>query len=166
MRYNINLLIPELLQNIPEIQTEYLEMLLEYRDGAEKLSEQDIQELRDIRIMHNIPESDLNTPGISLVFDALVTPLIVKLAVEKKSANRLSEIMEWIETLAKSEVLDIHNLISVCTCESLITTYEDSLSGVFPFMGKRTRELCKLQFDEWRLSPETFELFKNVNPIK
>ena len=70
------------------------------------------------------------------------------MALEHKDTDRLKQIMDWIESLARSDIFEIRNLVAVCICETFLISHENDLPHIVPFMGEHTRALCVLQIEE------------------
>lgn len=157
--FDLQTIIPKLLANVPEIAQAYSELLQNEKMNAEKLSTEDISELNQIAEMHNLPKHDMNKPGVTIVFEQLLVKFILELKQDKKSANRLKEIMDWIEKLANHPEFAVRNLVAVSICEPFITVHESSLSYLVPLMGEKTKELCSMQFELFWVSDETKRLF-------
>lgn len=153
--YDIQRLIPDLLQAIPEIREGYNALKEEF---SGPLPEYDLEELEIIREMHGFPIEDPDEPGITIVIENIVVPYIIEL-VNSKNTKRLQEIMAFMERWASSEIFDISNLVGVCICEPLITTYEDYIEDTYPYMGPATIKMCIDSFSAFRVSDKTKQIF-------
>ena len=156
-RYDINLLIPECLQAVPEVAPDYLELCKERQ--AVVFTDQDYADLEEIARMHQLPPSDPHVPGITLLLEDLVVPFLIDLAQDSTKCQRMHEIMDWLETLARNEIFDIRNVVGVSICEPLLTTYEEQLPTIYPYLGTETKRLCVMQFSRWILDDTTKQLF-------
>jgi|GEM_PF-2119071 len=157
--FNLQLIIPELLSNVPELEEAYIKMLDEEKSTAETLGKEDIRQLEQLAQLHNISGFDIRKPGVTIVFEQLLVRYIVDLSRDVRLHERLKLIIEWIETLANHPEFAVRNLIAVSVCEPLITTYEDTLGYFVPFMGEKTKALCTMQFEQYLISDETKKLF-------
>ncbi|MDP9312666.1 MAG: hypothetical protein M3R24_17565 [Chloroflexota bacterium] len=156
--FDLQQLVPDMLERIPEIKPAYEAIAQEYREAVEHWTTQDFQEIRTIEQLHHMSASDPSRPGMTIVMERLVTQFLVDLAVQGNGQRRLAEITAWIEDLAQSEIFDIRNLVAVSVCEPLVTTYEDHLPHILPFLGDSTKELCRMQLLSYRVSEETKKL--------
>jgi hypothetical protein len=146
--------VPELISLVPEIKAKYVEM---NTDFGKDFTAKDISELKQIEELHNLPNSK-NSIGPSIVFENLLVPYILEISSKDSNPIRLSEIMVWIEKLSNSEVFEVSNLVSGSFCEPLVASNEDKLPALYPLMGVKTKELCKLQLSSFIVSDATKKL--------
>lgn len=158
LSYDLQKIIPDLLLSVPELELPYQKMVNEEEQSAPQLSQQDIEELNQISRLHNLPKRDLNKPGVTIVFEQLLVDLMLRMA-SRGEYERLKEIIDWIEELAAHPEFAVRNLVAISICEPLITTHEDSLSHFVPLMGKKTKALCTMQFEQYLISDKTKRLF-------
>ncbi len=158
MSYDLRPIVAELLSVVPELKTPYLKLAAEEKKSKQKLTKEDLEELEQIADVHNLPKSNLDEPGEYLVFEDLLVAYMLRLA-EEKEFKRLSDILSWLEKLASHHEFDVRNLIAIAVCEPLITTYQSKLQSIVPFMGQKTKALCTMQFERFRVRDETKRLF-------
>ncbi len=148
-------IVPDLLTLVPEIRVEYAEMNAEF---SSSFSERDVDELQQLEETYELTN---NTDSIdtTIVFENLLVPYVVDIASTGKNSKKLSQIMDWLEALSINPVFEVSNLVAGSFCEPLIGSHEDKLSLLYPFMGKKTKELCKMQFSRFIVSEETKKMF-------
>jgi hypothetical protein len=152
------LVIAELLKLLPALRSGYAAMSLEFAEG---LTDEDVASIQEIQQMHNLEGNDPKAVGSTIVFENLLMPHIAALA-DAGDFSEVSRIMNWIETLSRSEVFNISNLVAVTICESLITSFSDKLlPQVYPYMGEKTKSLCIMQFPAYKISDEVKKLFSS-----
>jgi hypothetical protein len=148
--------IPELISLVPEIKAKYIEMNTGF--GSD-FTEQDIAELQQIEELHNLPNSTKSI-GPSIIFENLLVPYVLEISSNGSNPARLSEIMNWIEKLSSSGVFEISNLVSGSFCEPLVASNEDKLPTLYPSMGIKTKELCKMQLSSFIVSDATKKMLE------
>lgn len=161
LNYDLQAVIPGLLSAVPELAPAYLQLQKEEQESAQRLSPKDIDELDQITKMHGLPKRDYNQPGVTIVFEQLLVRFMLELT-EKCTPlhrHRLKEIMDWVEELAGHAEFAVRNLIAGSVCEPLITTHEANLRYFVPLMGEKTKALCTMQFEMYRINDETKRLF-------
>ena len=90
---------PLALKLVPEIRSEYYKS---QSDLAPYPTDGWIEEL------HHIPEGDWRRLGATILFENLLIPFIMSLFEdEARNQRRIQEIMDWIETLAHHEDVNI-----------------------------------------------------------
>jgi hypothetical protein len=146
--------VPELISLVPEIKAKYVEMNTGF---GSNFTDKDVSELKQIEELHNIPGSK-NSIGPTIVFENLLVPYVLEISDKGDNPVRLSEIMIWIEKLSNSEVFEISNLVSGSFCEPLVASNQDKLPALYPSMGMKTKELCKLQLSSFIVSDATRRL--------
>jgi len=152
-------LIEYTLKAIPEIKLQYEDEAKWYQSAYKSLTKQDLEELNTIATIHNIPQT--NDPiGETIVFENMVSPFIASLAPNSQQRKRLEAVMIWIEGLANSKDKWVRNIVAGSVCEPLLTTYRGSLKDIIPYMGEMTKQFCRMQFEQWKLSKETKLLFE------
>lgn len=151
--------IDELIIVVPEIREEYEEMVL-YEQSVE-LSIEDIKELEEIAQMHNIT-ADLNLPGDTIVFENVFVPQLI-LFVKENATDRLKVVFEWVESIVTTHEQsdDIQTLFWGSLCEPLVASHDIFFPQIFPFMGPRTLELCRMVRETYVLSEEVNNLLNN-----
>lgn len=100
-------------------------------------------------------------PGITIVFEDLLVPFIAALSSDITRSDRLADVMNWIEQLANSEIPEVRNLVAVGVCEALITNEDKHLQKIQPYMGKKTRGLCRSLFPLYHVSENTAKLLED-----
>lgn len=161
LNYDLQSVIPELLSAVPELAPTYQQMHQEAQESAQRLSQKDIDELEQIAQMHGLPKRNLSKPVETIVFEQLLVGFMVELAENSTPSHhrRLSEIMEWVESLARHPEFAVRNLIACSVCEPLITTYQLNLHQFVPLMGEKTKALCTMQFEMYRIDDKIKQLF-------
>ena len=157
--YDLQPLVLELLKSVPEVTSEYERMKAESEEAKQFWKEEDYAELDKITAMHGLPKTDYSKPGVTIVFEDLLLRFMLELIEDKKQLFRLKAIMDWIEQLANHQEFAVRNLIAGSICEPLITTHESTLPHFVPLMGEKTKALCTMQFEIYRVSAETKKLF-------
>ena len=147
-------IIKEMLSVAPELNVRYAKMIAWY--GSIELSEQDAEELNEIRKVHSLDDNP--DPGLTIVLEELLVPFFIDQTLSK-SKPKTQKIANWIEDLASGNDLETRNLVAVSFCAPLLTNYESSFPRVFPSLGKQTKSLCKLQLSAWKLEQKTRDLF-------
>jgi hypothetical protein len=150
-------IVPDLLILVPEIRTEYAKMNAEF-DNV--FSEKEVNELQELERAYEL-SSHTDSIGETIVFENLLVPYVLRIASTGENLNKLLEIMNWIEALSNSTVFEVSNLVAGSFCEPLIASNEDKLPLLYPLMGKRTRELCKMQFSRFIVSDEIRKMFSS-----
>lgn len=158
-KYNIQNLIPELLHVVPEIKGDYDLLLKEFTQNSKLLSKKDLEELKDTQKLHDLPQIDYTKPGITLVVEDLLMPYIVEISLDPKKSRRLFDIMNWIEELVNSNNQVIVNMVSLSICEPLLTSYQSKIKHIQPFMGVKTKFLCKSQLAYYKINKDISKLF-------
>jgi hypothetical protein len=143
--------VPELISLVPEIKTKYVEM---NADFGSNFTAKDVSELQQIAELHNLSDSTKSI-GPTIVFENLLVPYVLEISSNGSNPTRLLEIMTWIEKLSNSGVFEISNLVSGSFCEPLVASNEDKLPALYPTMGIKTKELCKLQLSSFIVSDAT-----------
>ncbi len=100
---------------------------------------------------------EMHSPGVTIVFEDLLVPLILALSCDAEGSFQLTEIMNWLEEASADS--DVANAIAVTVCESLITTHVSKIEAIYPYMGKRVRDMCIMQFSENHISKATKRIF-------
>jgi hypothetical protein len=159
-RYDLQSLIPHLLEVVPEIRDEYEAMRKYAIESHPHWIDQDYEDMLRIAQIHNLPKKQHDEPGITLVVEDLLVPHIIKQALDTRSSSRLHEIMKWVEGLANSDIFDVKNLVAASICQPMITTFEDELKHIYPYMGKKTKELCRIQLPYYNIRSKTKRLFE------
>ena len=148
-------IVSDLLTLVPEIRAEYAEMNAGFGSG---FSEHDVDELQQLEETYE-RTNNTNSLGTTIVFENLLVPYVVDIVSTGKNSKKLSQLMDWIEALATNPMFEVSNLVAGSFCEPLIGSYQDELSLLYPFMGKRTKELCKMQFSRFIVSEEIKKMF-------
>ncbi len=148
-------IVSDLLTLVPEIRAEYAEMNAGFGSG---FSEHDVDELQQLEETYE-RTNNTNSLGTTIVFENLLVPYVVDIVNTGKNSKKLSQLMDWIEALATNPVFEVSNLVAGSFCEPLIASHQDELSLLYPFMGKRTKELCKMQFSRFIVSEEIKKMF-------
>ncbi len=146
-----NNVLPRLLIAVPEIRENYEEMLRENNSAHLLWTEQDSIDMHEINQLHGLSETVQSSPGLTLVMENLLIPFLITLTANPSQANRLADIMAWIEELASNSDFQVRNLISVTVCEALLTTYASHFDRIFPYMGKHTQNLCRMQLTDYKV---------------
>lgn len=150
--------VSQLMVLAPQLKGKYQELNTNFRRN---LSDQDLEESRLIEDLHGL-QSNQGNIGVSVVFENLFIPCILELANDQDKSTHLSEVMNWVESLANSDIFAVSNLVAGSVCEPLIASHEDKLSNIFPYMGRKTRELCKMQFSRFIITNQTKIMFQSV----
>lgn len=158
LNYDLQKVVPGLLSAVPELRASYLQLVREEETSTQRLSPKDIEELNQIAELHDLPKRDLGKPGVTIVFEHLLLRFMLHLSEEYRF-DRLREIMGWVEELTSHPEFAVRNLVAGSICEPLITTHESTLPIFVPLMGKKTKELCTMQFELYLVSDETKKLF-------
>ena len=148
-------IVSDLLTLVPEIRAEYAEMNAGFGSG---FSEHDVDELQQLEETYE-RTNNTNSLGTTIVFENLLVPYVVDIVSTGKNSKKLSQLMDWIEALATNPMFEVSNLVAGSFCEPLIGSHQDELSLLYPFMGKRTKELCKMQFSRFIVSEEIKKMF-------
>ena len=149
--------VPQLLDIIPELNQNYDKM----NEGfGSKFSAAEIEELDKLDESLRLPKVKQRSIGTTIVFENLLVPYIVSLATSE-DWTVLSKIMDWIEVLANG-IFEVSNLVAGSVCEPIIASNGNSILTIYPYMGKRTREFCKMQFSRFMVSDEVKQLFHEV----
>jgi hypothetical protein len=90
----------------------------------------------------------------------------VAIAAEPDQCGQLRKIMAWMEGLTNSTDMEVRNLVATSIGEPLVASYDDVLPIVFPYLGSRTKEFCKVIFVFFKVSDATKLLFKDVALIE
>ena len=145
-----------MLDFVPEIRDEYALMKKRSLDAGALW---DVQDYRDMGAAYTTGKSfeELHSPGVTIVFEDLLVPLILALSCDAEGSFRLTEIMNWLEEASTNS--DVANAIAVTVCESLITTHVSEIEAIYPYMGKRVRDMCIMQFSEYHISKATKRIF-------
>ena len=153
---NYQNIISAMLDFVPEIRDDYALMKKECLDGGALW---DAQDYRDMGSAYTTGKSfeEMHTPDVSTVFEDLIVPLILALSCDAEGSSRLIEIMNWLEEASADS--DVANAIAVSVCESLITTHVSKIEAIYPYMGKRVRDMCIMQFSEYHISEATKRIF-------
>ena len=127
---------PTALKIVPEIKQAY------YDAGWERVpypTDEWIEEL------YHTSDDDERRLGATILFENLLAPVIMSLFEDEVgNKKRIQEIMDWIESLAYHEDIRIREtLIGVCLCTKLLDQYGSKLPQTYPYLGPRTREICK-----------------------
>lgn len=150
-------IVPELLSLVPDLKTKYAEM---NADFGVSFTEKDLDDLQQIEKAHDL-QVTTNSVGPSIVFENLFVPYLLGISGTNSNSTKLSEIMNWVEELSSSEVFEVSNLVAGSFCEPLLASHEDKLPALYPLMGKRTKELCRMQFSRFIVSDATKKMFDN-----
>lgn len=94
--------------------------------------------------------------------EALLPPLLVKLAVDRSAHIRLAQIMAWVEGCASGSDQEIRNIVAGCICAPLMSTYVDDLPKIMPYLGQTTRDICRAQFSLYNADERIRKLFDIV----
>lgn len=149
-------LVPSLMKLAPDLLPKYMQLKKEFESG---LDAEDIEALQQISELHNLQDESKTVPT-TIVFEDLLLPYIVNLAVTGEDLKKLSTVMSWIEELAKSSNFKISNLVASCVCEGLVTKYESNLASLMPYIGTKSKLLCKNHFSRFMVTEETQRMFR------
>lgn len=152
-------LVDELLKAVPELSQSYEKLKMEY---STDLTKQDYQELDEIRKLHNIPYSDPNLPGITIVFESLLCRYIFEDLVSPLDRNRIQQIFKWIEFIVVRGDSNVLNLVGTSICEPILTTYERYFEDIYIFLGPQTILLCREYASDFKLRETTTEILRNI----
>ncbi len=149
-------IIPALMEFVPEIRDGYALMKEEYVSGGSLWDAQDYEEMSYSYAPDKFLEEQ-HTPGVTIVLEHLLVPLIIALSHDARGSARLTEIMKWLEKASNNA--DVDNAVAISICEPLITTYQSKIEAIYPYMGKKVREMCIMQFPEYKISEATKRIF-------
>jgi hypothetical protein len=127
-------------------------------DFGSYLTSGDVDDLQQVQKLHDL-QNEKGSLGSTIVFENLLVPYVLKTSQDPTNSSKLAETMNWIESLSNSDVFEVSNLVAGSFCEPLIASHEDELPLLYPSMGLKTKELCKMQFSRFVVTDETRKMF-------
>lgn len=158
--HNEQQLITDLITIVPEIENDILYMQDSFKKRSTLLDLEDKQQLDSIQQKRKLHSVRTDQVGIDIIMEDILIPYIMNTITENKNTRQIKQVMDWIEGIAHSDLFEIRNAVATSICEPLITSFQSDLPYVYPYLGDKTRSLCKMQFSEYNITDATKKLFK------